>query len=169
MIVTMSDKRDSPLSLWIIREAHGRPQCFPGEAISCGETVRLTNLEKQKNLHSSEKFFSAISGRQEVFLFGENGEGNEGDDWIVVCNSVISTDERTASNYWQRNGEALPNNRIRLRHKNTNSFLTASREFMYGRSTPRIEGHLEVSAFQTNDIDSRYEFVVAAGIYFSKV
>jgi len=38
-----------------------------------------------KNVHSHKAFDSPVSGRQEVSGYGDKGEGDGGDNWIVEC------------------------------------------------------------------------------------
>ena len=88
--------------------------------------VRLFHLATKKNLHS-HLFQSPLSNNQEVSAFGENGVGDDGDNWIVEC------DEE----YWQRD-EA-----VRLKHELTKKYLHITGD-AYGRP---ISGQLEVSCY----------------------
>lgn len=38
----------------------------------------------KKNLHS-HLVSSPLSGKQEVSAYGEKGEGDSGDNWMVIC------------------------------------------------------------------------------------
>ena len=96
------------------------------DPIKCGEVVRLFHLSTRRNLHS-HLFQSPLSNNQEVSAFGENGEGDDGDNWIVDC------DEE----YWQRDEP------VRLRHEATKRYLHITGD-AYGRP---IHGQLEVSCY----------------------
>lgn len=54
------------------------------DPITCGQTLRLEHLATKKNLHSHH-FSSPLSDKQEISAFGEEGEGDAGDDWMVIC------------------------------------------------------------------------------------
>lgn len=97
-----------------------------GDPIKCGEVVRLFHLSTRRNLHS-HLFQSPLSNNQEVSAFGENGDGDDGDNWIVDC------DEE----YWQRDEP------VRLKHEATKKFLHITGD-AYGRP---IHGQLEVSCY----------------------
>ena len=73
-------------SLWSLKEGEGEDMCATGEKIRCGSTVRLEHMSTARNLHS-HKFDSPVSGRQEISAFGENGEGDTGDNWELECES----------------------------------------------------------------------------------
>ncbi|KHN82646.1 Stromal cell-derived factor 2 [Toxocara canis] len=99
-------------------------KCKRGEAIKCGDKIRLMHLTTKCLLHS-HMFNAPLSrGNQEVSCFGKNGEGDTGDHWIVTCN----TDE------WLR-GEP-----VRFKHEDTGKFLASSGQ-QYGRP---ISGQGEV-------------------------
>ena len=70
--------------------------------IKCGSTLRLQHLATKRNLHS-HYFQSPISHNQEVSAFGENGQGDEGDHWSVVC----------ATKFWERK------DKIKFKHSAT--------------------------------------------------
>lgn len=96
-IASLTPDRDNGDSFFLIREANGAPQCLAGEPIKCGDTIRLTHLNSNGNLHS-HKVRSIIMGStdqqaQEVTIYGNNGEGDAGDNWMVHCEG----------DYWQRN------------------------------------------------------------------
>lgn len=54
------------------------------EKFECGSTIRLEHLTTQKNLHS-HYVSSPLSGNQEVSAYGNKGEGDTGDNWILQC------------------------------------------------------------------------------------
>lgn len=123
--VTAVETPDDHNSYWRIRGKMG-DDCTRGEAVVCGNTIRLTHLETGKNLHSHH-FQSPLSHNQEVSAFGEEGAGDDGDNWVVVCPA--------GEKYWRRD------DKIRLKHVVTNTFLHVTGD-SYGRP---IYGQREVS------------------------
>ncbi len=67
--------------------------CGRGSPVECGQEIRLEHQTTSRNLHSHH-FSSPLSSSQEVSAFGEDGEGDTGDVWTVVCDG--DTD------FWQR-------------------------------------------------------------------
>jgi dolichyl-phosphate-mannose--protein O-mannosyl transferase len=104
--------------------------------------VRLYHLATKRNLHS-HLFQSPLSNNQEVSAFGEMGEGDDGDNWIVECD-----DE-----YWQRDEG------VRLKHELTKKFLHVTGD-QYGRP---IHGQYEVSCFSYSNQQNLWR--VQEGIY----
>lgn len=76
--------------------------CISREPIACGQKIRLEHLPTKKNLHS-HLFSSPLSDEQEISAFGEDGEGDTGDYWSVICDGE----------YWDRQDS------IMLRHADT--------------------------------------------------
>lgn len=54
------------------------------ESITCGQKIRLEHMATKKNLHS-HLFTSPLSDQQEISAFGDDGEGDSGDNWVVIC------------------------------------------------------------------------------------
>lgn len=50
--------------------------------------IRLQHLTTQKYLHSHH-FSSPLSGNQEISAYGENGLGDTGDHWEVICSNDV--------------------------------------------------------------------------------
>ncbi|XP_023244154.1 uncharacterized protein LOC111642107 [Centruroides sculpturatus] len=82
-LLEISEDEAERLNHWVIKGPNGKT-CTRGEPISCGDTIRLEHLITQKHLHSH--LFSPLSGNQEVTAFGDKGEGDSGDHWVVTCN-----------------------------------------------------------------------------------
>lgn len=124
--VTGVTEADDSNSYWRIR---GKSDlvCQRGNPIKCGETIRLTHVNTGRNLHS-HYFTSPLSGNQEVSAFGEDGEGDNLDDWTVVCSEM----------YWDRK------NPVRFQHTITEVLLSITGE-QYGRP---INGQREVHGMQ---------------------
>lgn len=111
-------------SYWRVRGTIGA-MCQRGTPIKCGQTIRLTHVNTGRNLHS-HYFVSPLSSNQEVSAFGEEGEGDNLDEWTVQCGGAV----------WQRD-EA-----VRFRHAATEALLSVTGE-QYGRP---IHGQREVHA-----------------------
>jgi hypothetical protein len=143
----------STASLWIVKEGHEIPMCEVGTPIKCGAVVRLEHADTKKNLHS-HLFRAPLSGNQEVSGFGDNGNGDTGDNWIVTCegNDI----------YWQRGAT------IALTHADTKKFLTTAENFKFnaqncGGGCP-IMDQTEVSAGGKKDINAKW--TTGQGVYF---
>ena len=54
----------------------------------CGQKIRLEHLTTARNLHSHH-FSSPLSNSQEVSAFGDDGDGDTGDVWTVVCDTDV--------------------------------------------------------------------------------
>lgn len=80
---------------------------------------------------------------QEVSAFGEDGEGDFLDDWIVLCSGT----------YWDRGSE------VRFKHSSTDVLLSVTGE-QYGRP---IHGQREVHGMSYSSQDSYWK--VMEGIF----
>ncbi|KAG8188344.1 hypothetical protein JTE90_026961 [Oedothorax gibbosus] len=127
--VTAIEDADDVNSHWVVKGKAGK-LCKRGEPVACGTTIRLEHLKTTKNLHSHH-FTSPLSNNQEVSAFGENGEGDTGDHWVITC----------SSDYWERNGL------IRFKHADTDMWMAVSGN-TYGRP---ISGQKEVCAVPYSD------------------
>lgn len=125
-VTAVSDTTDKN-SFWQIKGKEDS-QCERGTPIKCGSTITLLHVATRRNLHS-HNFQSPLSHNQEVSCFGEDGDGDAGDNWVVVC----------STQQWRRN-EA-----VRLKHVATEKFLTVTGD-VYGRP---IHGQKEVCAHST--------------------
>merc|ERR1712226_747753 len=123
--VTAIEGSDDNNSYWRIRGKAGK-DCVRGEPVKCGQTVRLTHVTTDKNLHSHH-FQSPLSHNLEVSAFGKTGEGDEGDNWVITCNGQ----------HWKRD------EKVRIKHVVTEHFLHVTGD-SYGRP---IHGQREVSAY----------------------
>ncbi|GFO12570.1 stromal cell-derived factor 2-like 1 [Plakobranchus ocellatus] len=139
--VTGVDSSDDHNSYWQVRGKTGSV-CQRGHPVKCGQTIRLTHVATMKNLHTHH-FQSPLSHNQEVSAFGDNGEGDEGDNWMIVC-----TDK-----YWSRS------QRVRIKHVTTDHYLHVTGD-TFGRP---IHGQKEISAYPyINDLNY---WQAAEGIY----
>lgn len=139
--VTAIEDHDDVNSHWVVKGKSGKT-CKRGEPIACGTTIRLEHLATKKNLHSHH-FSSPLSNNQEVSCFGDNGEGDTGDHWTVIC----------SSDNWERNGL------IRLKHADTDMWMGVSGN-TYGRP---ISGQKEVCALAYSDSNCYWK--TAEGVF----
>jgi dolichyl-phosphate-mannose--protein O-mannosyl transferase len=103
-------------------------------------------------LHS-HLFKAPLSGNQEVSCFGDGGNGDTGDDWIVECD---------AGTHWIR-GQP-----VGLRHADTGKLLSTSKAVTFnqqncGGGCP-IMGQTEVSASYYSDTKTKW--ATSQGVYF---
>ncbi|RUS88909.1 hypothetical protein EGW08_003348 [Elysia chlorotica] len=139
--VTGVDSSDDHNSYWQVRGKTGAV-CTRGNPVKCGQTIRLTHVATMKNLHTHH-FQSPLSHNLEVSAFGDNGEGDEGDNWMIVC----------SDKYWSRS------QRVRIKHITTDHYLHVTGD-TYGRP---IHGQREISAYPNlNDLNY---WQAAEGIY----
>jgi len=124
--VTGVTNGDDVNSYWVIRHAHNKPQCKRGEEIKCGDVIRLQHFTTRRNLHSHLFTGPMTNSHFEVSAYGEDGDGDDGDNWQVVCSSDI----------WYKTSA------VRLRHVVTSKYLTVSGQ-TFGRP---IAGQYEVTA-----------------------
>lgn len=87
--VTGTEVQEDVNSHWAVKAATGKI-CPRGEAVRCGSTIRLEHLATAKNLHSHH-FSSPMSGNQEISCYGDGGEGDTGDHWVVICSGTSET------------------------------------------------------------------------------
>ncbi|CAG0917924.1 unnamed protein product [Notodromas monacha] len=142
--VTGTDVQEDVNSHWAVKGTAKSP-CTRGEPVECGQEIRLEHLTTKRNLHS-HLFSSPLSRNQEVSAFGEEGDGDTGDNWIVVCEG----------DYWERRDKVM------FRHADTETYLGVT-ENTYGRP---IHGQREVCAFPTPTASSRWE--TSDGLYIIK-
>ncbi|CAH0557963.1 unnamed protein product [Brassicogethes aeneus] len=120
--VTATEVQEDINSHWIVKGVTG-VSCTRGEPVKCGSSIRLEHTETKKNLHSHH-FSSPLSGNQEISCYGDNGDGDTGDHWTVVC----------SGDSWLRDDSVM------LKHADTGMYLSAS-----GRTFGRpINGQMEV-------------------------
>nr|SVE73833.1 EOG090X0E0P [Daphnia atkinsoni] len=139
--VTGTDTTDDVNSHWAILGPLNKT-CKRGEPVECGSTIRFHHLTTRKFLHS-HLFSSPLSGSQEVSAFGENGVGDTGDYWKVVCDG----------DFWERDDNVV------FRHVDTNVYLATSGH-AYGRP---INGQLEIVGL--TKLDSSCQWKTAEGLY----
>uniref|UniRef100_A0A7S0CM56 MIR domain-containing protein n=1 Tax=Proboscia inermis TaxID=420281 RepID=A0A7S0CM56_9STRA len=150
-VVTLAPNAEAEhTTLWLVREGHGDPQCQAGTPIRCNSKIRLTHLTTQKNLHTHNTR-SAITRQQEVSGFGEAGEGDTADNWLVVCSGI-----------WQRDMN------VRLQHTETGAFLSAKKAANFNEQNCRncpILHNLEVAGSGRNDANALFRAEI--GVFIS--
>uniref|UniRef100_T1JA52 MIR domain-containing protein n=1 Tax=Strigamia maritima TaxID=126957 RepID=T1JA52_STRMM len=135
--VTGVDAMDDVNSNWVIKAITDK-HCSRGETIKCGDMIRFEHLTSGRNLHS-HLFTSPLSNTQEVSAFGENGKGDTGDHWQVICED----------DSWKRDKKVM------FKHLDTNMYLAASGH-TFGRP---IHGQMEICAISQPDATSYWQAV----------
>lgn len=115
--------------------------------------IRLEHVDTGRNLHS-HLFRAPLSGQQEVSGFGENGNGDTGDNWQIQCDS--------RGEYWIRN------EMISLMHVDTKKYLSTSSSHRFntancGGNCP-IMDQTEISAAARKDANAKWH--TDQGVYF---
>ncbi|NXE55085.1 SDF2L protein, partial [Casuarius casuarius] len=125
--VTGVEASDDANSYWRIR-GKSDGSCQRGTPVKCGQAIRLTHVNTGKNLHTHH-FASPLSNNQEVSAFGDDGEGDDLDIWMVQCSGT----------HWERDDA------VRFKHVGTDVFLSITGE-QYGHP---IRGQREVHGMPT--------------------
>jgi hypothetical protein len=120
--------------LWRVKGPHGQPETYrAGQPIQHGETIRLEHVLTRRNLHSHSGHPSPVTGQQEVTCFGENGLGDENDNWRIEI---------------EGGGTWSSGKRMRLIHVGTNHALHSHAGFSHPEWTM---GQQEVTGFSDRD------------------
>jgi len=143
---------DDNNSFWIIRSAFQAPPCAPGTEIKKGDIIRLQHLNTLRNLHS-HYHVSPLTQQQEVSCFGDNGNGDTGDNWKVVASPSSSS-----SSQWLR-GE-----KVRIQHADTGLYLSSTANAKYGNP---IAGQLEIAARPPTGNQQDIEWQTEEGFYYA--
>nr|CAG4652188.1 EOG090X0E0P [Triops cancriformis] len=139
--VTGNDAKDDVNSHWAVFGSMTEI-CKRGEPVECGAKLRLQHMATKKFLHSHH-FSSPLSANQEVSAFGENGVGDTGDHWTIVCDS----------DFWERDDDVM------FKHIDTGMYLACSGH-SYGRP---INGQLEIVGISRSDTTTKWQ--AAEGLY----
>jgi len=123
--VTGMDKKEDGNSYWQVRSPTDET-LVRGTPIKCGQNVRLTHLTTSKNLHSHHFRAPLSSYASEVSCFGNDGDGDDLDNWQVQCSGSL----------WSRNQF------VSFKHVETGFYLTCSDQ-KFGRP---IAGQHEIIA-----------------------
>eukprot|EP01133_Synstelium_polycarpum_P014573 gene14573-17227_t len=143
--VTGFPDNDDSNSFWVVKAAHGT-QLPQGTLVKKGDLIRLTHLNTKKNLHSHLSV-SPLTKNNEVSCFGDNGEGDSGDNWKV--------ETIDGSDVWMRGAP------VRFYHIDTKAYLHGSPNAKYQHPIP---GQIEVSGYSKKENDNRWQ--TEEGIYF---
>lgn len=133
--VTGTPQQEDHNSNWLLKGT-AKKACRRGDPIVCGQTIRLEHLPTRRNLHSHQ-FSSPLSDKQEISAFGEEGEGDSGDDWMVICDGEA----------WGRNQDVM------LRHVDTDQYLGVTGQ-QYGRP---IHGQNEVVGLARPGVQAKWQ------------
>ncbi|KAJ8683913.1 hypothetical protein QAD02_019705 [Eretmocerus hayati] len=133
--VTAVDTKEDGNSYWLLKAPTGK-HCPRGQPFKCGDIIRLEHTQTQKNLHSHH-VSSPLSGKQEVSAYGNNGDGDTGDHWMIVC----------PSEYWERDEPVM------FKHMDTDAYLAVTRR-TYGSP---IVGHNEVVGEYSSNSYSQWQ------------
>lgn len=156
LVTSSPHKADSSSTLWTVREGQGQEPCEPGVKIKFGTKIRLSHVDTGSNLHSHQ-VKSALSRQQEVTAFGEDGNGDHGDDWVV-------NPAQGSSNYWKKDNEVF------IMHDQTKHHLGCSEQAVFslnncGRQCPVMD-HLEV--FARKEKDHFVKWKTSMGVFLHK-
>ena len=171
------DAMDDPNSLWVVKGAHGS-HCAQGMPVLNGQTVRtkrvaciiyaraykripyiheciqvrLQHVKTKRNLHTHH-FDSPLTKQHEVSAYGEDGEGDHLDDWMV---------EPRGGAEWRRGAN------VRLKSRGTGSYLHSHAVRFdasnCGGNCP-IMGQQEITAYHAADDENNW-WASAEGVYF---
>jgi len=143
--VTATPREDDHGSFWVVKAADAEEEPGQGTPIPCGSRIRLEHLLTKKNLHSHDH--ASPYGSYEVSAYGNDGLGDSGDDFELLC--------YPDSSVWQRFAT------VSLRHIATNRFLQANQKSVYGQP---IQGQIEVSATPKKSGNTQWK--TNEGIYY---
>jgi dolichyl-phosphate-mannose--protein O-mannosyl transferase len=119
-------------SYWLVKGAHGAARRVSGEAVRCGDAVRLQHLATGRNLHS-HMHRAPMSNDYEVSAYRDEAaaaaaaagrrwfEGDTGDSWVVVCED--------GKGAWDRF------KRVSMKHVDTGRWLSSSKKHEFGHPT----------------------------------
>ncbi|KAI8049544.1 MIR motif-containing protein [Syncephalis plumigaleata] len=141
---------------WLVKGSIGT-NCLRGTPVQCGDTIRLMHYMTGKHLHS-HTFSSPLSQQQEVSGFADE---DDGDHWIVECPTDLTA--ANGKSAWVVDGTPVWTREIPvyLRHANTDTYLSASSDYIYGSP---IRGQMEVSAASYSSDNTLWQ--AANGVYF---
>jgi dolichyl-phosphate-mannose--protein O-mannosyl transferase len=154
-LVTASPDKSKQTALWIIKEKNGAEPCVTGTKIPYGSKIRLTHLRTGANLHS-HNVRSPLSSQLEVSGYGEDGQGDGGDDWIV--NPV-----RGSGTHWKTDEEVV------IQHVDTSHYLGCTEQAQFtrqncGHNCP-VMNHLEI--FGRKAADSFTKWKASLGVFLN--
>ena len=132
IVTCKRDPKDAG-GLWTLKEGdynedakidQASKMCRSGEPMKCGEMIRLEHATTGSNLHS-HTHQSPLSRQNEISGFGEDGDGDASDNWIIEC-----IDKST--NLKIGGSEVIYGNTIvQLRHQKTQGLAECQRTYEY--------------------------------------
>mmetsp|Transcript_4282 Transcript_4282/g.4898 ORF Transcript_4282/g.4898 Transcript_4282/m.4898 type:complete len:219 (-) Transcript_4282:169-825(-) len=154
-LVTSSPDLSKTSSLWMVRSAHATKPCNVGDKIPYGSRIRLTHLNTNSNLHS-HLVRSPLSNQQEVSGYGNSGEGDSGDDWVVQP-------ARGSEKFWEKDQF------VYFQHADTGMYLGSTEQAQFttrncGHNCP-VMNHLEVFARKSKDSFTKWKTSVGVFLY----
>eukprot|EP00028_Trichosphaerium_sp_Am-I-7-wt_P006136 CAMPEP_0168515448 /NCGR_PEP_ID=MMETSP0405-20121227/4762_1 /TAXON_ID=498012 /ORGANISM="Trichosphaerium sp, Strain Am-I-7 wt" /LENGTH=171 /DNA_ID=CAMNT_0008534869 /DNA_START=10 /DNA_END=525 /DNA_ORIENTATION=+ len=144
--VTGFNAGDDTNSYWVTRGNDGN-YCYQGTPIKNNQIIRLEHVNTRRLLHS-HRHKSPLTKQQEVSCFGNDGQGDESDNWKVTTVS--------GSEYWEVDGE------VRFQHVVTGAYLQMNNA-QYGRPIP---GQREIVAGKKKAENNKWK--CGEGFYFPK-
>jgi len=158
LVTANPERANGVASMWLVKEGQGSVECQPGDKIPYGSKIRLQHVRTGKNLHS-HLVASPLTRQQEVTCYGNNGDGDTGDNWIVQPKVY-----KSGSSYWERDTI------VWINHVDTGAFLGSSTKSEFnqmscGNRCP-VMNHLEM--FAKNRADAQTEWKAEHGVYLQK-
>ena len=127
--------------------------------------MRFEHNSTGKNLHSHAGFQSPLSNKQEVSGYGDQGDGDSGDDWMIECNKNYAYGDTAEV------GDIVTGATVfHMKHSDTDMYLTTEHGYQYNhQNCPRcpIVGHREAHAQRSRNKQSLWR--VHSGFFFPKV
>jgi hypothetical protein len=131
---------DDDNDIWIVKAAHNHHE-KAGRNVDFGDVIRLEHKNTRRNLHSHHGISSPTTQQQEVTCYGNNGQGDDNDNWIL-------------ENFSGHGHRWEVDSVIRLRHKSTNQCLHSHKDdFDLGNG----ERQGEVTGFGGHDDNDRWQ------------
>jgi dolichyl-phosphate-mannose--protein O-mannosyl transferase len=143
--------------LFQLKEGNNLEMMETGTPLKCDDVIRLEHVNTQKNLHS-HIFPSYITDSQEVTAFGNNGFGDNNDNWKVECYNWDKKYLHGSTQFF-------------LKHVATEKYLYINiKKSLFNEYNCRncpIMGHREVSAVEKKDKQSLWK--VAGGVLYNSI
>ena len=97
-----------------------------------------------RNLHSHAGYKSPLTNRQEVTGYGDDGFGDGGDDWKIICDNKPQLGKIKKQEGDEIDGKTL----FYLQHVATGKFLITDYTDFNNKNCPRcpINGQFEISS-----------------------
>jgi dolichyl-phosphate-mannose--protein O-mannosyl transferase len=140
--------------LFQIKEGNNSTIRETGVPVKCDDIIRLEHVNTARNLHT-HLFQSFLTDSQEVTAFGQQGNGDDNDNWRLECYNWSKENIRGATQFF-------------LKHVVTEKYLYVNiKKSLFNEYNCRgcpIVGHREVSATDKKDKQSLWK--VSGGVLF---